>query len=61
MYEDIKQKFNEIEKQLSDPSVANDVSKLTEISKKHAELKDVMGMIFELEKIEVQPEQKTVF
>ncbi|MFH1661869.1 MAG: peptide chain release factor 1 [Candidatus Falkowbacteria bacterium] len=52
MHEEIKQKFSELEKQLSSPDVINDLKKLKEISKKHAEIKDAVGMILELEKIE---------
>ncbi len=52
MYSDIKKKFSELEKQLSDPKVINDSNKLKQVSKEHAELKDVVEMILELEKIE---------
>lgn len=52
MYEDIKQKFNKLEKQLTDSAVISDRKKLTEISKQHAELKDTIELILQLEKIE---------
>lgn len=52
MYEDIKQKFNDLEKQLADPSVIGNHEKLKEISGKHAELKNIIEMVFLLEKIE---------
>jgi peptide chain release factor 1 len=52
MHEDIKKQFEELEKQLVDPSVISNSKKLTEASKKHSELKDVIGMIFKLEKVE---------
>lgn len=52
MYEDIKNKFNELEKQLSDPEIVKDSEKLKQISKARSELKEVVGMILELEKIE---------
>jgi len=51
MYEEIKQKFSELEKQMTDPAVINDVKKMTEISRQHSDLKEVVGMIFSLEKI----------
>lgn len=51
MYEDIKQQYQELEKQISDPETIKDVKKYTEIKKKHAELKEVIDMVFELEKI----------
>lgn len=52
MYEEIKKKFSEIEKKLVDPEIINDSSKLTQVSKEHAELKDVIELILELEKVE---------
>lgn len=52
MYNDIKQKFNGLEKQLADPSIIGNHEKLKEISGQHAELKNVVGMILILEKIE---------
>lgn len=51
MYEDIKQKFNELEKQMSDPTIINDVKKITEVSRQHADLKEVASMILALEKV----------
>lgn len=52
MYEDIKQKFNDLEKQLADPSVIGNHEKLKEISGRHAELKNIIEMVLLLEKIE---------
>ncbi|MFH1233847.1 MAG: peptide chain release factor 1 [Patescibacteria group bacterium] len=52
MYEDIIQKFNDLEKQLSDPAVLSDLKKIKEVSRKHSELKDIVGLILELKKIE---------
>ena len=52
MYDDIKQQFEEIEKQLIDPAVIKDVKKLTAISRKHAELKEIYSIILEIEKNE---------
>ena len=54
MYEDIKQKFNDLETQLSDPSIIADQKKLREVSKQHSELKYAIELILELEKIEKQ-------
>ncbi|HOZ56378.1 MAG: Peptide chain release factor 1 [Parcubacteria group bacterium ADurb.Bin316] len=51
MYEEIKQKFNELEKQISDPAIINDVKKIAEVSRQHAELKELTNMILSLEKI----------
>lgn len=50
MHEDIKKKFSELEKQLADPEIVRDSNQLKQVSKQHAELKDVIGMILELEK-----------
>lgn len=52
MYKEIKEKFSELENQMADPAITGDIKKLTEISRQHAELKEVIGMILELEKIE---------
>ncbi len=52
MYNNIKQKFSELEKQLVDPAIISDSKKLAKVSREHSELKDVIGMILELEKIE---------
>lgn len=54
MFSDIKKKFTDLEKQLSDPAVISDVKKLTQISREHAELKEVMSLITELEKCEAE-------
>src|SRR3989339_291901 len=52
MYDDIKKQFKELEDQLSDPAITRDIKKLTEISRRHSELKDVYGLVLELEKTE---------
>ncbi len=52
MYENIKQQFAELEKQLLDPAVSSDPQKLATIGKKHSNLKDVVDKILELEKIQ---------
>jgi peptide chain release factor 1 len=51
MYEEIKSKFQDLEKKLSDPNVTADMKEYTKISKEHANLKDAYEMILELEKI----------
>ncbi len=52
MYEDIKVKFNDLEKQLSDHSLISDPKKLKAISKQHTELKYLIELILRLEKTE---------
>lgn len=52
MYEEIKKQFKNIEEKLQSPDIINDQKKLTDASRKHAELKDVIGLIFDLEKTE---------
>lgn len=52
MYEDIKKKYQELEISLADHAVLSDLKKLKEISRQHSELKDVIGLILELKKIE---------
>jgi len=51
MYEEIKQEVKDLEKELISPEIINDQKKLITISKKHAELKIVLDLILELEKI----------
>jgi peptide chain release factor 1 len=51
MLEKIKKEFKELEKKLSDPEIIKDREKLTKISKRHSELKDIMDLINSLEKI----------
>ncbi len=52
MFEEIKNKFKNLEKQLSDPAVINDNKKLTEVSREHAELKELISLISDFEKCE---------
>jgi peptide chain release factor 1 len=52
MYEEIKAQFAELEKQLMDPAISVDPAKMASIGKKHANLKDLIGKILELEKNE---------
>ena len=52
MYNEIKQKFNQLEKQLADSKIINDLKKLKDISSQHAELKNMIELILQLEKIE---------
>ena len=54
MYEELKQKFTALEKQLSDPAVVSDVNKLKNTAKQHAELKRQIKLITELEAINQQ-------
>lgn len=51
-YSEIKQQFKDLEKQLTDPAVVSDPKKLAAVSRQHAELKPVMDLIVQLEKIE---------
>ncbi len=52
MYENIKQQLIEAEKELLLPSTAADRKKMMEVSRRHSELKNIVGMILNLEKIE---------
>lgn len=54
MFEEVKKKFSELEKQLSDPAIISDNNKMSAIGREHSELKDVVAMILELEKCEEQ-------
>ena len=57
MYSDIKQKFNDLEKQLSDPAIISDQKKLKDTSKKYNDLKYLVGLILDLENKQKQLEQ----
>jgi peptide chain release factor 1 len=57
MYEQIKEKFNNLEKQLSDSAILSDPKKLKEISQQHNELKYVIELILKLDKKKIQLEQ----
>ena len=51
MYEDVKQKFIEIEKQLSDPALINDQKTMIKVSQEHASLRGVVANITAFEKV----------
>lgn len=57
MYEDIKQKFAEIERRLSDPVLVNDQKEMIKVSQEHANLRDVIGKITAYEKVLTNIEQ----
>ncbi len=50
MYEQIKQKFSELEQRLSDPESAKDQAAMIKLSQEHASLRKAVAMILELEK-----------
>ena len=52
MYDEIKSKFILLESQLSKPELANDLNKMKDVSRQYSDLKEIVGMILELEKIE---------
>lgn len=52
MYEEIKQKFLDLEKQLADPALMNDLKKMAIVSKGHADLKEVFELIRAAEEIQ---------
>jgi peptide chain release factor 1 len=51
MYEDIKQKFKEIESRLSDPALINDQKEMIKVSQEHANLRNLVNNINSYEKI----------
>jgi peptide chain release factor 1 len=53
MFEEIKKQFADLEVQLMDTAVTSDPQKMASLGKKHANLKDLVGKILELEKNEV--------
>ncbi len=52
MYEEIKQKFNNLEEKLMDPELLKDAKGMIKVSQEHASLKRAMALILELEKVE---------
>ena len=59
MHEDIKNKFKELEKKLSDPLVNNNPKKLAQIGKEHASLRLLVELIETVENIEKQISENT--
>jgi peptide chain release factor 1 len=57
MYNDIKQQFADLESQLMDPVITSDPAKMAALGKKHANLKELMAKILELEKNEETVQQ----
>ncbi len=51
MYEDIKQKFSDLESRLSDPVLMNDQKAMVKVSQEHAGLRDVVAQIQAYERI----------
>ncbi len=50
MYNEILEQFKDLERQMVDPAVTTNVKKITEISKKHAEIREVAEKIKEYNK-----------
>jgi peptide chain release factor 1 len=57
MYEDIRQKFKDLQNQLADRAIISNPKRLKEISQQHNSLKEVIELILELEKKQQQLEQ----
>ncbi|MBU4216768.1 peptide chain release factor 1 [Candidatus Parcubacteria bacterium] len=52
MYEEIIEKFNNLEKELSDPEIVNDGKKLKEVSMAHSEMRELAEMVKKLHRTE---------
>ena len=52
IYEQIKQEYQELEKQLIDPAIFSDMKKMASLSKKQSEMREVVQNIEKLEKVE---------
>jgi peptide chain release factor 1 len=52
MYEDIKKQFSDLEQEMISPEMIGNPSKLASVGKKHSAIKDLVGKILELEKLE---------
>lgn len=57
MFEEIKKKFNDLEKQLVDPAVISDNKKLASIGREHADMREAISLISEFEKYDEQVKQ----
>ena len=51
MYEEVKQKFRELEEKLADPEITNDISQLSQVSQEHAYYKKIINSVEELEEV----------
>ncbi len=54
MYENIKQKFSDLEKKLSDPKIISNQAMAIKLSQEHASLKKTIDLILAIEKIKKQ-------
>lgn len=50
--QDIKNEYAEIQEELNSPEIISDMKKMAELGKRQAEMTEIIGVIFELEKIE---------
>lgn len=57
MYQELKDKFESLEKKLADPENMKDQAVLLKLSKEHASLKKGLDLILEIEKIEKELEE----
>lgn len=51
-YEQFKKEFEQIEKELASPDISLDTQKLKSLSRRHTELKDILGVFSGLKKLE---------
>ncbi len=54
MFDKIKQQFNDLEKQLSDPEINQNPDKIKNVSKEHAKIKNIHDLIVRFEQIDKQ-------
>ena len=59
MYEEVKQKFHNIEEKLVDPALMADQKELVKVSQEHASLKKAVALILEWEKVTDDIKQNT--
>ena len=52
MYEEIKKQFSDLEQEMVSPEMIGNPSKLASVGKKHSAIKDIVGKILELERLE---------
>lgn len=51
MFDEILKQYNELKEQMMDPAVTSDIKKITEISKKHAEIRELAEQIEKYQEI----------
>jgi len=60
MYQDIKQKFKELESRLSDPELSHHNSEMIKVAREHAAMKELISLINEEERLQKEIEENKI-